>query len=377
MKKILFISHDGNRAGAQILLMRFLQLLKDNQDFTFKILVKDDGPLSRGWDELAPTFHWYYEPVRKHIDRVLGRQTHRQQILSQLRKEHFDLVVSNTVTNGPLLAELRGVLTCPIVTYAHEMPMGIATYTSREGFRQTLRYSDAFWACSEAQRQVYIERFGILPEAITVLPSLLPMPLSDLSAEDDTGRSVRQSLGIPAGAPLIGACGTFDWRKGIDLFVQAARQAPEHLHWLWIGVNEGSAEYKMMQEDLRRLGLAERVHLLPHTDRPLEYLAALDVFVLTSREEPYPLVVLEAATLSKPIVCFAQSGGAPDFVGEEAGVVCPYLDVACMSRSVGELAENQQLRTQLGRQARQKVLRQHADAVAMQAFASLLNRYAQ
>ena len=117
MKKILFISHDGNRAGAQILLMRFLQLLKENQDFTFKILVKEAGPLSRGWDELAPTFHWYEQPVRRPIDRVLGRQTHRQQILAQLKREKFDLVVSNTVTNGPLLAQLRPVLACPVVTY--------------------------------------------------------------------------------------------------------------------------------------------------------------------------------------------------------------------------------------------------------------------
>jgi glycosyltransferase involved in cell wall biosynthesis len=84
-----------------------------------------------------------------------------------------------------------------------------------------------------------------------------------------------------------------------------------------------------------------------------------DVFTLTSREDPYPAVVLEAAALGKPIVCFQQSGGAPEFVEGDCGFVVPYLDVEAMAGRIAELLDDDDLRTRLGEAARRKVGMQH------------------
>ena len=58
MKNILFVSHDANRAGAQILLLRFLKLLKNHPDFKFSILLKEGGIIEKEFEEIAQSYYW-------------------------------------------------------------------------------------------------------------------------------------------------------------------------------------------------------------------------------------------------------------------------------------------------------------------------------
>jgi glycosyltransferase involved in cell wall biosynthesis len=67
------------------------------------------------------------------------------------------------------------------------------------------------------------------------------------------------------------------------------------------------------------------------------------------------LVCLEAPALGKPIVSFADAGGAPEFVGGDCGVVVPYLDVTEMAHCIVSLAGDAMLCERLGSSARAKV----------------------
>jgi glycosyltransferase involved in cell wall biosynthesis len=70
-------------------------------------------------------------------------------------------------------------------------------------------------------------------------------------------------------------------------------------------------------------------------------------------------VCLEAATLAKPIVCFAGAGGAPEFVEEDCGFVVPYLDTMAMADRVVSLLDSQECRVTIGSAARRKVAQRH------------------
>ena len=80
------------------------------------------------------------------------------------------------------------------------------------------------------------------------------------------------------------------------------------------------------------------------------------MFLLPSREDPFPLVTLEAAECGLPTICFAEAGGMPDFVGEDAGFVVPFGNIEAMADKVVALMENQELRQKMGAQARKKLL---------------------
>jgi glycosyltransferase involved in cell wall biosynthesis len=379
MKKILFISHDANRAGAQILLLRFLEKLPQYSDFKFKILLGFEGDLVKDFVAVAETYHWYHKRYvpryQRPFQRLLPPSDEQTRIRKELERQRFDLVVSNTVTNGALLDELR-FLACPVVTYAHELEMGIGMYTTPEAFQTVLERSDYFLACSKALKDRYVANYGLSPQHIDVLPSLLPHEAYTTVPTPEQGRVIRQRWNIPAEAPLVGAMGTLDWRKGIDIFVQLARLSAPDVHFAWVGGTPDQPEAHMLREDLRRLNLSSRVHLIPAQTNPLEYMSSFDVFALPSREEPYPLVVLEAALMQKPIVCFDQSGGARELVETDAGYVCEYLNANQMASRIAALLSDGTLRRQMGAVGRQKVLERHGEEHAMRVFVDLLEQYA-
>ena len=100
--------------------------------------------------------------------------------------------------------------------------------------------------------------------------------------------------------------------------------------------------------DGRRLGLGDRIKFVGPLEQPAELFAAMDVFALTSREDPFPLVMLEAAAAGVPVVCFAGGGGAPEFVDPDAGRVAPFLDVAGMAAAISDLLERGEERQRMG-----------------------------
>jgi glycosyltransferase involved in cell wall biosynthesis len=85
----------------------------------------------------------------------------------------------------------------------------------------------------------------------------------------------------------------------------------------------------------------------------------MDVFALTSREDPFPLVMLEAAARRLPIVCFEASGGGPEFVGNERGYIAPYLDTTAFSLHLDTLRRSAEIRKRMGLAAAETVRREY------------------
>ena len=84
-------------------------------------------------------------------------------------------------------------------------------------------------------------------------------------------------------------------------------QQRSNVYFAWIG---GGAVQRL-EHDARLLGLSAKMRFTGEVAKPADYFAAADVFAMTSREDPYPLVCLEAAAVAKPIICFADAGGCP------------------------------------------------------------------
>jgi glycosyltransferase involved in cell wall biosynthesis len=88
------------------------------------------------------------------------------------------------------------------------------------------------------------------------------------------------------------------------------------------------------------------------------------VFVLTSREDPFPLACLEAAVLGKPVLCF-DAGGMSEFLEPDERLVMPYLDVEAMSARLMELLGSESERLALGDALARRVRERHTiDATA-------------
>jgi glycosyltransferase involved in cell wall biosynthesis len=177
---------------------------------------------------------------------------------------------------------------------------------------------------------------------------------------DQNAAPARQELNIPQSAFVIGGSGSIEWRKGTDLFLQIALRSvaeASDLRFLWVGGKLAGWEqdYDRVLYDLERMDLSGKVIITGKQRDVTGYFAAIELFALTSREDPFPLVCLEAASLGKPIICFAGAGGMPEFVGDDAGAVVPYGDVSAFSDRILHFYQDREALVKAGAAARTKV----------------------
>jgi len=138
------------------------------------------------------------------------------------------------------------------------------------------------------------------------------------------------------------------------------RRLPDaDVHFVWAGGDADGPTRGGLLLDARRLGLGDRIRFVGPLEHPAELFAAMDVFALTSREDPFPLVMLEAAAAGVPLVCFAGGGGAPEFTHPDAGRVAAYLDVAGMATAISDLLEREDERQRMGQIAADRVRKRH------------------
>jgi glycosyltransferase involved in cell wall biosynthesis len=107
-----------------------------------------------------------------------------------------------------------------------------------------------------------------------------------------------------------------------------------------------------LRDELRNqvglLGLRDRVIMRDDADDVAGVVAMADVFVITSVWESGPLVALEAAELSRPIVATSVGFVAEVFVDGQSCVVVPVRDATATAKEVLELLADPQLARAIG-----------------------------
>ena len=362
-RKVLFVGHAASRSGAPILLLQFLEWLKANSDLRFDAMVVADGPLLDAMRAVTTTEvieQWPSLPARAArklvgAERWSKRQDRRFQ--RAIAKGGYDLAYVNTVVPAREIG-LISELGIPVVCHVHELDFAMMQMVGEPGMRRLIPQVTHFIAASNAVGDYLRERWAIPEAKISVIHEFtLPPKLAD---DAELRRRTRAELGVSEAEVLVGSCGTLDWRKGADLFLQVARLVSARrkspvIKFVWVGASPSHPDSNRFRHDVRAAGLEQSVRVIDAVAEPSRYFQAMDVFALTSREDPFPLVMLEAAMAGLPVVCFSGSGGGPEFVERDAGLVAPYLDIDAFAQRVLALAGDAHDRRALGDAGRRKV----------------------
>jgi glycosyltransferase involved in cell wall biosynthesis len=376
---ILFISHDAWRTGAPTVLLHFLRWFKANADVPFLILLREGlGELRPDFERLAPVFAWNEMGGDRFPIRVgrWGMSRARRRFIDDLTSWQIGLIYSNTITNGEVLEALADPGR-PVVTHVHELEYWIRNRINAADVERCRRYTSRFVAVSQAVMDNMVSNLRIPAEDIDVIYDFIT---ADSRPVQEQPVSLRERLGIPKEAFVVCGAGTTDWRKGPDLFVQLAAlvsrpQRARVAYFVWVGGEHEGPDFAALWHDVRRAGIADRVHFVGRQVNILDYFEACDVFAMVSREDPFPLVCLEAASRRKPIVCFEGSGGAREFVEDDAGMVVPYLDLNAMAKAIHCLLHNPRLRSELGGRGAEKVRSRHDVSVAGPQILNVIRRF--
>lgn len=134
-------------------------------------------------------------------------------------------------------------------------------------------------------------------------------------------------------------------RKGIDFLAQIAPGVlKKHEDWKWLVLGDGELR-GLLEEVQAREDLKERLILPGRVQNVSEYMKKAQIFVLTSRAEGLPMVLLEAKTWRLPSVSFDIMTGPSEIIENERNgfLVAPY-DCEEMADRIGQLIENEPLR---------------------------------
>lgn len=393
-QKILFVSHDANRAGSQLLLLQLLRLLKE-RGVPMHLLLCSGGALEDDFakvttitrlyqnDHVSP----YFIPgkILKKINLHKLYEEHSAQrendrVTSELEAQNIGLVFVNSIANAAVYYEtLRFLHHLPMVLFVHELAMSARIYTHEKHLNFLLKKTDHLIAVSKAVANYYVKKYDFPIQHVSTFT------LIDHDHIDDKLKLVQSDIlektyRIPDDAIVIGGCGNAEWRKGNDLFNWIARNvisktAPLPVFFVWIGAGPQHEIYELIESDIRLMGLSDRIILIPPTPQALDYINRFDILLLSSREDPYPLVVLEAALQEIPVVCFEDAGGAPELIESDAGFVVPYLDITAASDAIIQLVLDPALRQNMGEKGRKKVLERHNTDKSVGNVEAIIQKY--
>lgn len=357
---ILFVSHDAHLGGAQKVLLSLLRWFSASTSLKIYILCLDGGPFLDEFTRYGTTI------TLRELELSLAPGLEFDEQVLAFCGGKPNLIYGNTVAAGAIYSELS-ILNVPIVTHVHELEESIQVY-AKDYISGIIDNTSHYIACSPAVRDNLLARYGVEQAEIDLVCAHIDVIPDEPS--DDRKHKLRTRLGLPVESKIVVGCGLgLFWRKGADLFVEVAREVvsrnAEDVVFYWVGdfdsdqTHEEYGSWEQVLGALRSLGFDQRVNFIGQKPNAVEYIEAADVLVLPSREDPFPLVCLEAAERSVPIVCFAEAGGMPSFVKDDCGAVVPWCDVKSMADSVVELLSRDELRAELGALARSKVLFRH------------------
>jgi glycosyltransferase involved in cell wall biosynthesis len=384
MARILFVTHEATRTGAVIQLLDTLRWLRANTRHELTTLMLRGGDLVPDFEAVGPVVKVFAltEPplVVRGLRKLLGRQppSALDRVVAQLQRQApFDLLYANTTVSGVAMGALRGLARRGIA-HVHEMPTLIASLqpAAVEAIRA---HADRVVVPSAAVARGLGDELNFDAARISVLYGFTASA-SRLKEPCDCDRQrVRQVAGLPTDAWVLGVCGSGSVVKGSDLLPRLAQALPAELsrrpvYLAHVGGIASLRERLFIERDARLLGVGARLRLLGPSTTPAALMAGFDVHLLPSREDSFPLVVLEAAELGIPTVCFEGAGGATEFCATGTGLVVPYLDVQAMAAAACDLLAAAEKRHAMGAAARAKWMHGHRIEAAMPRWLEIVER---
>ena len=351
-----FIAHHGNLSGASRGLSYLVKFL-DRSAFEPIVIANVPGPFLELVKPFAPTY-LYRRPELgiRFVGGALRRFINvfdRRWMLKLLQTFNPDVIYYNTAGVNRY-RRWSAEWPSPKIMHVRELDSAFASLPQSE--RDVIsNIADAYIGDSQAVTDYLHGHLGIPREKLTAViqgtdvqwwTSRLAQPR----------RLHRSDFGFDPQDFIIGGAGFVHYRKGVDLFVEAAailrdRYPDQPLKFMWIGHPHYGEYGAQLQRQIERLGLSDRMVFTGQLDDPVDAYATLDIFVFSSREDPLPNTIAEAMTLGKPVVAFAVSG-IPEVLGEGRGILVETVDGMALAEGMAQLIDHPALRAALAKGGR-------------------------
>ncbi|MBE5970996.1 MAG: glycosyltransferase [Lachnoclostridium sp.] len=344
-RKIIYVSHDAWFNGAQLLSLNIIKQLKETFGYEVYTILLSGGVLKDEFIAASDRLLCVEEDTKCEDD-----------IVQWINKCGATKALCNTVVTGDML-KLISSQKIECISMIHEMENVIHQYNCEEKLIHIAKYAKKIVFASDYVRES-VEKIHSLPkEKIVIQPQGMYKLNTLMSKKDNIRRIVREEYQLPENAKVVLAVGYGDYRKGIDLFIKTAAEVckqMEHAYFMWVGNIDATmkSEIEALMNEHEIIGRV--IFTGPQTDI-MKYYTASDLYLLTSREDPFPTVVMEAMDSELPVIAFRDGGGYVENIMPTTGRLVDMEDYVSMAREIIGYLDSDKMRKEHGICAREYV----------------------
>jgi glycosyltransferase involved in cell wall biosynthesis len=366
--KILFYNHTGQVSGAERVLLLILSRL-NRARFEPVLLCPPAGQLQKDAravnvpcadvDQLNARFTWRIAALIRYFSSFALTVA---QVRARVREQRPDVIHANSVRAGLVMSTATFGLGIPVLWHIHDLlpqhPLSscIRLFTL---LLPPVRIVVVANAAAERFKGKLLRQF---PRRVNFAVIHNAIEVAALNSRSTSG-SIRKELRIRNNDRLVGIVGNLSPVKGqlelIRAFAKARKQIP-NLALLVVGsalFNRSDGYQKQLSTEVRALGLDHCVRFLGQRNDVPTIMDALDLLVMNSRSEAFPLVALEGMAAGVPVLATAV-GGLPELIQHgQNGWLVPLGDEEKLIDGMVSLLEGRDLTAQLATHARQHVTR--------------------
>ncbi len=202
-------------------------------------------------------------------------------------------------------------------------------------------------AVSNGIAEDIFQAFQIPKNKIRVIHNAVP-PMDDIESNPPAEII---ALKKKSNRPLVITVARLDEQKGHRYLIEAACRVPEATFVL---VGDG-AERTVLEEQVRRFKLDDRVFFFGFQKNIRDWLSACDIFVLPSLYEGLPLSILEAMAVGKPVITTDIPGNRDAVVHGVSGLLVPSQNADALATAIQSMISDPSMQKRMGQAGKEIV----------------------
>ena len=297
MKKIIFVTASTKGGGAERMLFNIINSVSSSFSKLLIVTSCETVPESIGFSSPVINLN------KKHASFAF------LDLIKRIKQEQPDILFTTSSNIGYQLVlakklfspKSKVIIRCAVTPseIVHTKPF--REYFLNKLIKWTYAYSDLIIAQTNYMKQDLADSYNISPEKICVIRNIVDVQKLDYLSNEASG------IPFLADHYNIVAAGALYSIKGFDLLIIAMSRLLQKIDSnvkLWIlGDERYEKGYKSYLKSLiLQYELSDVVTLVGHKDNPYPFLKKADLFVMSSRKEGFPNVVLESLFLGTPVL---------------------------------------------------------------------------
>lgn len=217
------------------------------------------------------------------------------------------------------------------------------------------RFVDYFLVVSSVLKENMIEVHGIPPDKIIKIYNGIETDYYKPVGNEEMRYKIRREFAVNDSDILIASLGRLVWQKGFEYFLHAIpeilREIPD-ARFILVGDGPLRPELERLAVEL---GEGDKIIFAGYRSDVRDVLAALDIVVIPSVLEGFPMITLEAMAMAKPIVAAKIDGITEQITDGINGILIPPKDSSAIAQAIIRLINDRESGKKLGLAARKRV----------------------